>query len=150
MDKLKNTASLRIIDVNFNRAQEGLRVCEELARFVFNSKSSAKDIKALRHSLNSNIRKSKLSLISLIDARNARGDVGKDFPSAKRKSMFNVFSANAQRVKESLRVLEEFLKLFDDRISSQVQKNRFKFYTIEKKIIQRFHTVSCARQKCSG
>ena len=139
---MKRNAALRIIDANFNRTQEGLRVCEEVVRFAFNSKSVAKDIKILRHSINSNIRKSRLSIVSLIDARNAKSDVGKDFPSARRCSIVSIFSANSQRVKESLRVLEEFLKLFDDKISNQIQKNRFKFYTIEKKAIQKFHAIS--------
>ena len=137
--------ALRIIDANLNRAQEGLRVCEEIVRFILNNKIFARDIKALRHSLIASVKNSRLNLTSLIDARDAAGDIGRDFPSSKRQSIFNIFSANAQRVKESLRVLEEFLKLFDDKRSNQIQKLRFKFYTLEKKTIQKFHTISCVR-----
>ena len=42
---------LRILDANSNRSREGLRVCEEVARFVLNSHPLTKDLKRLRHAI---------------------------------------------------------------------------------------------------
>ena len=41
--------------------------------------------------------------------------------------------ANSQRVKESLRTLEETLKLIDINASEKFKKIRFSFYDVEKK-----------------
>ena len=41
----------RVIDVNLNRSREGLRVCEEVARFILNNKSITARFKALRHDI---------------------------------------------------------------------------------------------------
>ncbi|MCX5667705.1 MAG: hypothetical protein NTY34_05295 [Candidatus Omnitrophica bacterium] len=47
----------------------------------------------------------------------------------------DIFSANIERTKESLRVLEEFFKLFDKGSSARFTKLRFKVYEIEKKAL---------------
>ena len=44
-------ASLRILDANFNRAREALRVVEDYARFVLNDAAACGAIKQLRHEL---------------------------------------------------------------------------------------------------
>ena len=55
----------------------------------------------------------------------------------KRKDINAVFFANAQRVKESLRVLEEVSKLIDSRRSSMLKLLRYKVYALEQKVIGR-------------
>ena len=42
----------RIIDANFNRSKEGLRVCEDMARFVWDDKILSVALKNIRHDLN--------------------------------------------------------------------------------------------------
>ena len=42
---------LRMIDANFNRAKEGIRVSEDIARFVLDDKSLAASFKKMRHTL---------------------------------------------------------------------------------------------------
>ena len=42
---------LRVIDANFNRAREGLRVCEDVCRFFCDHKSLTVKYKLLRHEL---------------------------------------------------------------------------------------------------
>jgi hypothetical protein len=49
----------------------------------------------------------------------------------------DVFSANIERTKESVRVLEEFYKLVDKKISAKFSELRFKIYTVEKKAVKR-------------
>ena len=53
----------------------------------------------------------------------------------KRLGYCDIFGANIERVKESLRVLEEFFKLIDKKDSAKFTKLRFKVYEIEKKAL---------------
>ena len=46
MDKKK---VYRILDANLNRAREGIRVAEDVARLYLNSESLARKFKSLRH-----------------------------------------------------------------------------------------------------
>ena len=129
----------RIIDANFNRCKEGLRVCEEIARFYLQSVGVTKKIRGLRHSLTGIMKTSKIKPLLLLQYRNSCKDIGKDFfQKRKKKSLHGVFLANAQRTKESLRVLEEFVKLFSVPSSKKIQRLRFNFYALEKKIIEKF------------
>ena len=50
---------LRIIDANLNRAREGLRVCEDIARFSLQNKGAAKTLKTIRHGATNLVLKSK-------------------------------------------------------------------------------------------
>jgi len=128
----------RIIDANFNRSREGLRVCEEVTRFVWNSAGLTKDLKTARHSITDILKKVCASKKILLPARNVRSDVGR---KERRKSEMrrldysDIFSANIERAKESLRVLEEFFKLVDKNDSAKFTKLRFKVYEIEKKAL---------------
>ena len=67
------------------------------------------------------------------------GDVGRatSVSESKRADLNAVFWANSQRVKESLRVLEEVTKLMDPRISSKLKILRYKVYALEQKVIGR-------------
>jgi thiamine-phosphate pyrophosphorylase len=56
---------------------------------------------------------------------NCRGEL-------KRNNCQSVFLANIQRVKESLRVLEEFSKLVNPGVALGFKKLRYKVYEIEK------------------
>jgi thiamine-phosphate pyrophosphorylase len=42
---------LRVLDVNFNRAKEGLRICEDVTRFIFDRKKETLAYKNIRHQL---------------------------------------------------------------------------------------------------
>ena len=128
----------RIIDANFNRSREGLRVCEEVTRFIWNSATLTKDLKAARHSITDILKNAPASSKILFESRNVRSDVGR---KERRKSEMrrlgysDIFSANIERAKESLRVLEEFFKLIDKNDSAKFTKLRFKVYEIEKKAL---------------
>lgn len=127
----------RIIDANFNRAKEGLRVCEDIARFIWNDKTLSSDFKSMRHDLNLAIEP--LGLLKVVSFRDIQKDVGKASSASelKRSGLNDVFWANSQRVKESLRVLEEVTKLVDVKVSLTIKDMRYKVYAIEHKALKR-------------
>lgn len=131
--------ALRVIDANFNRSREGLRVCEEVARFIWNSPTLTKELKSVRHSISSVLKNSPATLKVLNVTRDSAHDVGRRVKSGSEMSRLtydDIFSANIQRVKESLRVLEEFFKLVDAGSSVRFADLRFKVYEIEKKALK--------------
>ncbi len=131
--------SYRIIDANYNRAKEGLRVCEEISRFHLKSLPLTKKMKRLRHDLTVIMKTSRIDPRLLFRERDSHSDFGRDILAGKKvKSFKAIFMANAQRTKEALRVLEEFLKIFDQKASNKILKLRFNFYAVEKESVKRF------------
>jgi len=128
---------LRIIDANFNRAKEGLRVCEDLCRFFLNDPQKTSAYKTIRHRLSAAVRFWPIK--HLIRSRNIEQDVGKkSFPSElKRRTALDIFYANSQRIKESFRVLEELMKLRNQRKALAFKRMRYQIYALEKRIIER-------------
>lgn len=130
----------RIIDANFNRSREGLRVCEDVARFVMDSKEISKELKAVRHGISGVMRSSPATARILIESRDAAHDVGRRLrlrSEVSRGGYADIFMASIQRVKESLRVLEEFFKLIDTKCAVRLSGLRFKAYDIEKRALRR-------------
>jgi len=127
----------RVMDANFNRAKEGLRVCEDVCRFVLDAKSPTRGYKSVRHQLTEMI--ASLKILEVIRSRNIEEDVGRGSTSFefKRKSPMDIFYANSQRVKESMRVLEEFAKLHDKKLAEGLKRLRYKVYALEKNVIER-------------
>jgi len=130
----------RIIDANLNRSREGLRVCEEIARFVLDDGSLTKELKGLRHGISNCIKLYPADLRVIVSARDSGADVGRGSQAIekKRAGWKEISIANMERVKESLRVLEEFSKLIDSKIADKFKRIRFKSYNAEKKLVSRF------------
>ncbi len=124
----------RIIDANINRAKEGLRVCEELTRFVFEHKSLTKQLKDSRHSIDA-LARAMVKRDQLLASRNSARDIGQKVygKELSRKTLCDIFFANIQRVKESIRVLEEFSKLKNKSIAVAFKDLRYGIYDIERK-----------------
>ncbi len=136
----------RIIDANANRLKEGLRVCEEIARFILESRSLTRELKRIRHRIDAITRK-KLTKLELLKARDSGSDIGRMIygNELKRNSLSDIFFANLQRCKESLRVLEEFSKL-KDKVSARSFKNlRYAIYEVEKKSAKTIANLSDLR-----
>jgi len=127
----------RILDANFNRTKEGLRVCEDLCRYIWNQRALTRAFKDLRHELTGIM--AGLDIQKALKARHIQGDVGRatSVSESKRDDINTLFAANSQRVKESLRVLEEVTKLLDAGISSKLKVLRYKVYALEQKVIGR-------------
>jgi thiamine-phosphate pyrophosphorylase len=136
MKPVSERAVLRIIDANINRSREGLRVAEEIARFILRSRTLTEDLKTVRHSISA-IKKALIAEgLELIGSRDSENDPGRTLriaSEAQRKDCLDIFTANLERAKESLRVLEEFLKLTDAKRSAECLRLRFKVYEIEKR-----------------
>lgn len=134
---------LRILDANFNRSREGLRVCEEITRFVMNDEALTREIKKARHAVTDCLKKFPVSVSTLVAARESKADVGKK-PSRLekgRKNAAGLFLANSERSKEALRALEETSKFLDVKASERFKKIRFRVYSIEKKVLQKLETL---------
>ncbi|MDO8671333.1 MAG: thiamine phosphate synthase [Dehalococcoidia bacterium] len=130
----------RVVDANLNRAREGLRVIEEVCRFILNDAALSAKLKQLRHSLGAAAGD---SVIDTLSSRTSSGDVAAFLNPASeqlRADLRSLVLANAKRVEESLRVLEEFSKLPESGIGTLlpvVKEARFAVYEVEKTIISR-------------
>jgi thiamine-phosphate pyrophosphorylase len=134
------SAVLRAVDACLNRAREGLRVLEDCARFVWNAGDLCTELKSLRHELagaEQQLRSRLPAARSLLHARNTPGDVGTavtDPRERSRGSLQQLVLANARRVQESLRSLEEFGKLLDPDFAAVMKQLRYRSYTIEQQL----------------
>ena len=140
----KRSTAKRIIDANINRVKEGLRVCEEITRFILNNRLLTRELKEARHQIDAAAR-SLAARSELLQERLSSSDVGENIYAneLKRDSLKDIFFANIQRVKESVRVLEEFSKLININSSLKFKKVRYKIYAIEKKAAGRISAL-CA------
>lgn len=133
-----NKKLYRIIDANFNRSREGLRVCEEVTRFIWNSPALTKQLKAIRHGITDILKNTPAKSKILFETRDVKADVGRAERAKsemRRLDYSDIFAANIERAKESLRVLEEFFKLIDKKASARFTKLRFRVYEIEKRAL---------------
>jgi thiamine-phosphate pyrophosphorylase len=132
-----NTKVLRIIDANANRLMEGLRVAEEVARFVLDDRKLTEKIKSLR----GRVRKALYLLVrgdDILSSRDSAKDVGKhSYPDteAQRAGIRQIITSNIKRAEEAARVLEEFGKLSSKEAGKTFKAIRFELYTIEKQLI---------------
>ena len=129
----------RILDVNFNRAKEGLRVVEEYYRFIVDDKDMTNKIKNLRHKISGVFSKQDF-LDKIIRARDIETDsIAYDYMQgeAKRENINSVLLSNLQRAKESMRVLEEYGKLLSSSLGKEFQALRFELYSIEQALVKR-------------
>jgi len=125
---------LRIMDANINRAKEGLRVIEDFVRFVMDDKELSEELKKLRHEISLNI----MDYLEILSSRDSEGDVGiriKLESENRREDLKDIIISNFKRCQESLRVLEEFSKLYDINLSGNFKKLRYKAYQLEKGIL---------------
>ena len=139
--------AVRLLDANLNRALEGLRVIEDLVRFGYEWQSIAAECKTLRHRLASEA--ARLDRASRMRSRDTAGDVGTSLTSPgeyERHDTSHLLHANCERVKQSLRVIEEVTKLWSDASGddsdsvgkirpSEIESIRYAFYQFEKRLL---------------
>jgi len=119
-----------------------LRVCEEITRFILESLTYTRQLKRIRHRIDT-LSRTFASHAELVEVRDSSRDVGMRISrhELKRGSCRDLFIANIQRVKESLRVLEEFSKLADKETALKFKKLRYDIYEIEKNITKRIMLI---------
>ena len=122
----------QIIDANLDRAREGLRVLEDWARFGLSKEDSVKIIKNYRQILGKN------HLEIYKKARNYIEDPCKGLSheeQIKRKTPEKIISSNSARVQEALRVIEEFSRIHDQKLSKIASEIRYEIYNIEVELL---------------
>lgn len=138
----------RIIDANFNRAREAMRVIEDYCRFALNSSSLTGRAKQLRHELSACM--ATLDVARLISGRDTPGDVGVGKTvenQLQRTTLTDCFTAGCKRLTEALRVLAETTQTFNPPTAQKIENLRYAAYTLEKDIItfsntsEKFKTV---------
>jgi thiamine-phosphate pyrophosphorylase len=141
---------LRMIDANLNRSSEGLRVLEDIARFLLDDAELSQRLRTLRHDL---ARDTESLSVGLLSQRDSERDVGHPqpvpFPSKESglnmqttspQGLLDLVTANAKRVEESLRVVEELAKLPELSPilnSAGFEQERFSLYTLERNLVSR-------------
>lgn len=129
-------AVYRIIDANFNRAREAIRVIEDFCRFALNSGPLTKRAKQLRHELSAAI--DKLDAGRLISSRDTPGDIGVGQTVDKqlqRTDLYECFTAGCKRLTEALRTLAETTQTLNPAVARTIEKLRYAAYTLEKDIV---------------
>ena len=138
------SATLRIIDASANRAGEGLRVLEDYARFTLSDRYLTEQLKQVRHELGEIMRV--LVGDQALRRRDTPRDVGTTVKTpleARRASDGDILRANARRVQEALRSLEEYGKRLDPLMAGRCERLRYACYTLE----QALWTAQNARQR---
>jgi thiamine-phosphate pyrophosphorylase len=126
----------RILDANLNRAREGIRVTEEVARLYFDDAGLSSKFKRLRHEL-TRVAKRNFDEKKLLTFRDSEKDVGAGGMGSlekKRADLSSIVQANLRRAEEATRVLEEFGKLINPDSAKAFKRIRFKLYTLEQRI----------------
>jgi thiamine-phosphate pyrophosphorylase len=127
---------LRTIDANVNRISEGLRVLEDISRYIIEDVATSRRLKSLRHQLNQLV--SGIAH-SLIETRDVEGDIGSGFDLVdEHQDLAAVVRANAKRAQEGIRVLEEMSKLPELKpvlSSAKLKESRYIVYSVEKAIM---------------
>ena len=134
---------MRLLDANFNRAREALRVIEDYARFILNDGPTCADLKQLRHDLTDATRD---IVGEAILHRDTPGDVGtanKTDTEQVREDLEHVVTASGKRLGEALRAIEEYLKTIDPAAGSKVESIRYRFYEIESRLARTLHPAAC-------
>ena len=118
----------RLIDANLNRLGEGIRVIEDIARYVHDDSTLTPRLKTLRHQLQQAHNPQRLLY------RDIENDVQKESISSEltRSSLSDLIIANFSRTQESSRVLEESFKLTDTTLSELFKSIRYELYALEK------------------
>ena len=131
----------RILDANLNRAREGLRVLEDFARFLADNHDVSLKLKSMRHDLVAAEKQlftnAAIGMAERLQFRDTEGDVGTSQMTdgeQQRSALADVVIANARRVEESLRSLEEFGKLVSAPFSAAMKSLRYHAYTVEKSL----------------
>lgn len=134
-----DTAVLRIVDVNLNRAREALRVIEDYARFALDDADAAAAVKCCRHQLRDLA--AGFGPRELLAARDIANDVGRDAKTPaelQRLSPEAVVQAAFGRLAEATRSLGEYAKLSAAPPSAAAaERLRYAGYELEQRIVLR-------------
>ena len=133
---------VRMLDANFNRALEGCRVIEDALRLGKRFGGRAWDprfsrLRTLRHRLS--VLRTRFGIRRLVESRDVHADPGsfrKALWERRYRSYHSMLAANIQRLKESLRVIEEVGRALPvRRLFADAKDLRFQAYALEENIL---------------
>lgn len=142
-----HAAVLRLIDANLDRSREGLRVLEDWARFGLDRPDLVARLKDLRQRLG------RLHADAYKRARHTASDrgAGLGHPAQQERSEpAQVVAANAARVQEALRVLEEFGRPIDAALAAEAAAIRYSLYDLELQLLQASPSGEQRRARLAG
>lgn len=119
--------TLRLIDANLNRLKEGIRVVEDIFRYVYDDKTTSSKLKSLRHLVRLD------DYTSILETRDVKNDVLRESIKSEqnRSDLNSILIANFKRAQESARVLEELCKLISIERSENFKYIRYELYSLE-------------------
>jgi len=130
----------RMLDANANRAAEGLRVLEDVARFLIDDATAARRAKELRHRVRTLVPDdavaARASDEDVLAATTLPGDGG-------RPRLIDLIRANAARAQEALRAAEESARLLGadqsggGAIAAGLEQVRYSAYHLESALLSR-------------
>ena len=138
---------LRLLDANANRALEGARVCEDIARLSLASPRAFRRLRALRHGIAGAIGRLPMRRAELLAARDSVGDPGRRAAARPVDTVERLLLINFQRLKEALRVLEECARVAAPRCTAAFQRLRFQAYDTERDLLLRVDAVRHRRPR---
>ena len=128
----------RILDANFNRAREALRVAEDCGRFALNDPAITAMAKNLRSDLAEILQV--MPVEEFLVSRDTPGDIGTEISSpteTRRADLSDVVTAACKRLTEALRTIEEYGKFIAPDKVVHIERMRYNGYTLEKRILGR-------------
>ncbi len=133
-----NRQTYRILDANFNRAREAMRVIEDFARFILDDAAISSSVKDMRNRLREIMER--FPADALLASRDTPGDVGTAITSAgetDRSDATAVAVAACKRLTEALRTLEEYAKVAKPETAGEFESMRYDAYTLEQRLTLR-------------
>ena len=124
-----------LIDANFARVREGLRVIEDICRFILRNREHFERLKTLRHELDRV--EAAFGWGRIVRGRHGE-DIGEQAVVASeydRASLTAIIRANSARAAQALRALEEFTKLYALTESRVIEDMRYRVYAIELRLL---------------
>lgn len=128
----------RLLDANFNRAREGLRVAEDILRYGLDRQGEFEACKKLRHEIGA-LQQEAERRLNLMDARDSGNDVGRTGMTDSetyRAGWVDLIAANMKRAQEALRVLEEVLKMSWPAAAARCKTMRYHAYELERRAVK--------------
>jgi len=129
----------RILDANFNRTREALRVIEDCGRFILNDPAITAMAKHFRSDLKELFQA--MPNQEMLVSRDNAGDIGTSLTSpgeSDRKNVQDVCTAACKRLTESLRTIEEYAKVVSPVHAQTIERMRYDAYTLEQRLVSRF------------
>lgn len=137
----------RILDANFNRAREALRVAEDCGRFALNDPAVTAMAKNLRSSLKDVL--SEMPAGEMLTSRDTPGDIGTEITSpteSQRQGLGDVATAACKRLTEALRTIEEYSKFINPALTLRIERMRYNGYTLEQRLVSRLNVDARLQQ----